>query len=439
MSKRIAAIILVLVITLLHSTATADGIVVAFEKKEYSILVGKTETIKPVIQGTKATGKFTYFSSNDSIATVNNGQVKGISSGDATITCIVAIGSDEFSCSFVIHVMQPVTKIEVPIKNMTLPAGAILNELPFIVYPDDAANKEIDVFLDNKKIDQFVQQYVTDGSFPVGDGKGTHKYSFKTTDGSNISAQFTVTVPSGAWFSIDTPITIDNPMGIDFFYVPTLDHGSMIITVDQINTNKEIYRVSSSKISRDEFLKDMPFSFHPKGMTFDFLNTVHLEPLKVGKGQFVVKSNNDKALLDVTVTRSAVYESIQYDQFQKNEAKNQSLRFSVSGTIASIEKPLFGMFSSTDSAKPICIYVFYDGDELRPVCIQIPNNESPFSLITGATPNEDLDISSLMIGDSVSIRGVFIGMTDYLTETGLTKSIPCFTAERIEQDESHQG
>ena len=435
--KKVAAFILVLVITLLYSTAKADGIVVAFEKKEYTILVGKTEIIRPVIQGTKSTGKYSYLSSNDSVATVNNGQVKGISQGDATISCTVLIGADEFSCSYVIHVQQPVAKIEVPVKNMTLPAGAILNELPFIVYPDDAANKEIDVFRDNVKIDQFTQQYVTDGSFPVGDDKGTHKYTFKSTDGSNISAQFTVTIPKGAWFSVDNPITIDDPKGVDFFYVPTLDHGSMFITVDQYNSNKEIYQVSSSKISRDELLKDMAFSFHPKGLTFDFLKAVHLEPLKVGTGQFVVKSNNDKAILNVTVTRSAVYESIQYDQFQKNEAKNRSLRFSVFGTISTIEKPLVDTFSSEDNTKLICVYVFCDGDELCPACIQIPYNESISSLISGTTPNEALDVSSLMIGDSISVKGIFIGMTDYLTETGLSKSIPCFTAERIEQDEKH--
>ena len=292
MKKKAFTLVLVLLVVLICSTTIAEGIVVAFEKKEYTILVGKSETIRPVIQGTKSTGRFVYDSSDESIATVNNGQVKGISPGDATINCTVTIGPDEFSCSYVIHVLQPVTKIEVPVKSMTLPAGAFLNELPFVVYPDNAANKEIDVFRDNKIIDQFVQQYVTDGFFPVGDEKGTHSYTFKATDGTNVTAQFTVTIPKGAWFSIDNPIIIDDPKGVDFFYVPTLDHGSMFITVDQINTNKEIYRVSSSKMNRDDFLKDMPFSFHPKGLTFDFLKTVHLEPLKVGKGQFVVKSNN---------------------------------------------------------------------------------------------------------------------------------------------------
>lgn len=435
--KKVAALILVLVITLFYSTAKADGIVVAFEKKEYTILVGKTEKIKPVIQGTKSTGKFTYLSSNDSIATVNNGQVKGISPGDATINCTVTIGPDEFSCSYVIHVQQPVTRIEVPVKSMTLPAGAILNELPFIVYPDDAANKKIDVFCDNKEIGQFAQQYVTDGSLPVGDDKGTHKYTFKSTDGSNVSAQFTVTIPKGAWFSIDNPITIDNPDGVDFFYVPTLDNRSKFITVDYYNSNKEIYRVSSSTISRDEFLEDMSFSFHPNGATFGFLRTVHLEPLKVGKGQFVVKSNNDKAMLNVTVTRSAVYESIRYDQFQKNEVKNRSLRFLVSGIISTIEKPLFDISSSENSTKPICVYVFCDGDELWPACIQIPYNESISSLNTGTISKKGLDVSSLKIGDGISVKGIFIGMTDYLTETGLVKSIPCFTAEKIERSESH--
>ena len=437
MKKKTVSIIIILIMLISCGIAFADGIVVAFEKREYKILAGKTEIIRPIIQGTTLTGKYVYSSSDETVATVNNGQVKGISPGDATINCTVTIGSDEFSCSYVIHVLQPVTKIEVPVKSMVLPAGAILNELPFIVLPENAANKEIDIISNNSKI-----ELSSDGYFRVPNIKGgTYTYTFKTTDGSNVTAQFSVTVPKGAWFSVDNNIIIDDPAGIDLFYVITDDHTTNVLihTSESYSTNG-IVRVGSSKKDITELLEGRPFSFRTQDMSMiEAPRIVHFEPLKVGKGQFVVKSNNDKAMLNITVTRSAVYESIQYDQYQKNEVYNKSLRFLVSGTISSVEKPLFGMFSSGEDTKSVCIYMFCDGDEAKPACVQIPNTKDISSLITGKITFGDLDISSLKIGDNLTVKGIFIGMIDYVTETGLTKSIPCFTAEIIEQEESNQG
>lgn len=174
--RKTVLLLLTIILILLSNIAFADNIVVAFEKREYTILAGKTATIKPVIQGTKSQGKFAYTSTDESIATVKNGQTKGITPGDATINCTVTIGTNTYNCSYIIHVLQPVTQIYVPEKEMSLPAGAILRQLPFSVLPEDAANKEIEVYVNNKKI-----ELPTDGTFHT----GYKKYTFKTTDGSN--------------------------------------------------------------------------------------------------------------------------------------------------------------------------------------------------------------------------------------------------------------
>ena len=293
MKKKTVSIIIILIMLISCGIAFADGIVVAFEKREYKILAGKTEIIRPIIQGTTLTGKYVYSSSDETVATVNNGQVKGISPGDATINCTVTIGSDEFSCSYVIHVLQPVTKIEVPVKSMVLPAGAILNELPFIVLPENAANKEIDIISNNSKI-----ELSSDGYFRVPNIKGgTYTYTFKTTDGSNVTAQFSVTVPKGAWFSVDNNIIIDDPAGIDLFYVITDDHTTNVLihTSESYSTNG-IVRVGSSKKDITELLEGRPFSFRTQDMTMiEAPRIVHFEPLKVGKGQFVI--TGDKGMI----------------------------------------------------------------------------------------------------------------------------------------------
>ena len=399
MKLRKAMLILLCIINsiLLISFAEADGIVVAFEKKEYTLLSGKEETIKPVIQGTKSKGKFEYYSSDEAIATVKNGKVKGIIPGDVMIKCTVSIDKEEYTCSYLLHVLQPVTQIIVPEKEMTLPAGAILRELPYTVIPDNAANKEIVILCDNQK-----WNLTSNGSLPIGDKGGKRKFTFKATDGSNIVANFKVNVPKGAWFSIESPVTIDDPSGVDFFYVPTYRRDVGILTIDEATT-KGVVRKSHGKEEPTELLKNQPFYFNARGLTFSALTSVHLEPLKVGKGQFIVWVTGDKATLDVIVTRSAVYENVKYEQFLKNEEKNTNLRFAISGVITTIEES--------------SLYISCDNDVAKQVRVIIPDT---------------INMSSLLPGDSITMKGVFRCMEDYVTETGLTKPIPCFTAEHIE-------
>lgn len=172
-------------------------------------------------------------------------------------------------------------------------------------------------------------------------------------------------------------------------------------TVDEYTTQNIVKR-SHPNYDPDELLKDKPFYLLNASYPSFFFTYVHLEPIKVGKGQFIVDTSGNKATLDISVTRSAVYEEIKYEQFQKNETKISSQRFQITGTISSKE----GSY----------IYVSYDGDEAKQIKIDIP---------------ETINASTLAINDLITVRGVFTGMTDYRTETGLTKSIPCITAEQI--------
>lgn len=397
--KSIRAIILLFCLIAFTNVAVADGIVVAFEKKEYSVLAGKTENITPVIQGTKQKGQLSYSSSNVSVATVKNGQVKGISVGDATIKCEAKIGNDVYTCSYIIHVLQPVTEILVPVKEMTLPANAVLRELPYRVYPEDAANKEIEILCDGKK-----QSLNQDGKFPASSLAMNKIYTFKTMDGSGITAKFKYIVPRVAWFSIENNTTIDSPEGIDFFYVPTYEPGGMMFSVNAYDDNKFIKCEEKyiNKAILDELIKNEPYY-----LNYDTSATrpgyVHIVPLKVGKGTYTVVVNGHKATIKMNITRSAVYESIKYEQYEKAEAKNKSLRFQILGTISSIN--------------PDGLKVSFEGDETKQVSITIP---------------KAMDISTLAIGEQITVKGIFLEMSTYKTDTGLTKKIPVISAEIIE-------
>ncbi len=399
--RRLFSILAVLpfLLVVLFSTASADAVVVAFEKKEYSILAGKTDTIKPVVQGTKTKGQFTYSSSDELVATVNNGKVKGISPGDVTINCMVLIGSEEFACSYVLHVLQPVTAIEVPEKEMTLPADAKLRELPYKVLPENAANKEIEIIYNGKKA-----SLREDGGFPGSSIAMNRTYTLKATDGSNVTAKFRYIVPKVAWFSVDNNTVIDSPDGIDFFYVTTFNPSGWIYSVKAYDDNKNI-TCNAYFLDKDivnELLKDEPF-YIDYDTCVAHIEYLHVVPLKAGKGTFTVVVNGHKATLSFVISRSAVYEDIKYEQYQKKESQYKSLRFQTSGIISSIEGS--------------SIYFSYEGDEGKQMVADIP---------------ETIDIANLKPGEDITVKGFFTGMCEYTSETGLKKSIPAFLAEKIE-------
>ena len=401
--KQILLLLAVAFITLFAviQYASADEIIVAFEKTEYSVLAGKSETIKPVIQGTKAKGKYTYSSSDESVATVSKDKVKGVSVGDATITCTVSIGDESFSCSYLLHVRQPVVEIEVPSETIVLPAFATLRESPVKVLPENAANPELEF----KSSKPGVASVRADGTVSAGRSAGTTTITCKATDGSGVKATFKVTVPKGAWFSVDSDVVIDNPEGVFIYFVHTFsgsfNTGTHYCSNDVIREGYSSAGYDEKEKDKEEFVKTQPF--YMSGFVSEF-EKIQLVPQKVGKGKFVVVSNGNKASVNVEVLRSAVYEPLKYDQLEKTADKNKGLRFSVMGNIYAIDK---------ESKK---VYISYEGDTAKQVVAIVPDS---------------IRLSQFAEGDGVTLKGFFEGMENYKTETGLTKSIPSFSAETL--------
>ena len=91
-------IVLLLTLCWLFPAYAADPVLVeniSLGQESAVISVGKTLALKSVIEPKKATNKkLVWSSSNDEIATVKDGKVKGISTGDATITASSSDGSD---------------------------------------------------------------------------------------------------------------------------------------------------------------------------------------------------------------------------------------------------------------------------------------------------------------------------------------------------------
>lgn len=101
---------------------------VELDKTELKIVKGKAETLIAAISELEedlTAGDFVWISSEETIATVNNkGQVKGISTGNAVITCAVLLSNGfEIKAECPVQVYIPVNGITANPKALTMARG----------------------------------------------------------------------------------------------------------------------------------------------------------------------------------------------------------------------------------------------------------------------------------------------------------------------------
>lgn len=397
--KKLFAVLALIVCFTICFAAFSEGIVVAFEKLEYSVLAGKAITVTPVIQGTNQYGKYSYTSADETIATVNNnGKVIGVSAGSTVISCSVIVGENTFECSYTIRVDQPVTEIVALQPEFVLPSMAAIRTPVVTVLPEDAANKELEFTSSNEAVGYAYD----DGKIVAGRRGGTATITCKATDGSGVTAKFKITVPTVAWISVPTDITIDTPEGIVLYYFPTF--GQSYNTANDYCSNDVIAEkyISLGFDEREtelkKFLETQPFTISDAYRTF---TKIQLVPQKVGKSKFIIEVNGRQGAINVTVARDAVYEALKYADYEKKAS--EGLRYSISGVVMGYEEG-----SNTT------LYLAAENDEIYPVKVLLPKI-----------------IRTFAEGDLITVDGTFNSMTDYITETGLTKSIPEIAAERL--------
>ena len=167
-----------------NKTATCKVTVKAAEKKVTKIELsgskaieqGDTVTLKTTITPSNATNKkVTWTSSNAKIATVNNnGTVKGVSAGTATITATAQDGSKVKGTIKVTVKEIAVTKISLNKSSVSLEAGGTVT-LKATVFPSNAGNQKVTWSGGTKNI-------------TVNNGKVTVSKNAKTGDKATITA-----------------------------------------------------------------------------------------------------------------------------------------------------------------------------------------------------------------------------------------------------------
>ena len=161
---------------------------ILIEEENVTVQKGETKQINATVSPTYAYNKtLAWESSNESVATVTDGKITGVSSGTSVITCRATDGSG-VSVSFVVTVTQQVTRISLNPTSLTLSIGNS-QTITATVYPSNASNKTLSWESSNTNI-ATVDQY---GKITA-KAKGNCTITCRATDGSGKYATCAVTV-----------------------------------------------------------------------------------------------------------------------------------------------------------------------------------------------------------------------------------------------------
>lgn len=122
---------------------------VSLDKTEIVLVEGSNQTLTATVEPTNATNKgVTWSSSNNEIATVNNGVVTAVKEGTATITVTTAEGGKTATCKVTVNVTVNAPQT-VPVTGVTLDETELTLEkdgsqtLTATVAPTNATNKDV--------------------------------------------------------------------------------------------------------------------------------------------------------------------------------------------------------------------------------------------------------------------------------------------------------
>ena len=199
MKKRLAAILLAVVITVSFGVPAfaEDATQLALSSTKVGVKVGESATLSALEWGTPISS-VQWSSDNPAVATVNNGQVTGVSLGRATITATAA-GGTKVSC--VVHVAKK--GIDVSYYQGTISWSDVKNSgVDFAIIRAGYGSQLIDTQTDVN----FVSNY--DGAVASGIKVGAYYMSYATsTDEAVAEAQMCLSIINAR--HLDYPIFID--------------------------------------------------------------------------------------------------------------------------------------------------------------------------------------------------------------------------------------
>lgn len=319
--KRLPVYILILLLCILPMASIASA-VFAFDAPSYDLYVGKTLKTKPVAQGIDGKLTYTWSSSDENVAAVKDGTVKGISAGKAVITCIgTAKDGASYKASFTANVLIQITKITADSKEITLApvdrkVSSYQTYTPVLtIEPENASNKELEWSSSSG-----VASVDESGRIVSSWGAGTATITGKAKDGSEKSVKIKVTVPK--CYVTENSITITEPSGAEFAYIYASVNGISMYST----------RVKGNFFEIDERDDD------ETGMSI-----VNVKPVKAGSGSIsFVRNGSTLATVKIKVEKSAIRDKSTYpimdiEKVIANKESSIGLRVHQEGIIVGVD------------------------------------------------------------------------------------------------------
>ncbi len=309
MKKIVFPLVFIFIFTSLISLAfAADSIPIGnivIDQENVMVFVGKAVNVKATIEPKNATNKkLEWTSSDETIATVNNGQIKGIACGEVIIT-IKATDESKINTNIKVVVIQPIKRITIPDKKLTLAPGTT-HQLSWVIEPENASITTLSWTSSDEKV-----AVVDDSGLITAIGTGSTNIVATATDGSKVKASASVKVQE-----YDLVFTSTRPQ--KFKYAWSSGTGNFKLRGTVKNGN-----VSIPNIDTD--------GWRSGGASTD---SIEITPLRAGTDVVTIRLNNSKVDCTVFVADSFEEYIIQYVEVPDTspDPSNGSFRDIIYGT-----------------------------------------------------------------------------------------------------------
>ncbi len=356
------------------------------DQTSITLMKGKTNKIVPQVTDLPndvKIKKYSWVSSDKTIARVENGTVTGVKSGKAVITCTVQLSDGlELTQKCAVTIITAATGLSVKEMNLTLGIGQSYQLNP-IIKPDDVTEKKLKYASDNKDI---VTVTETGKVTAMHGGKAT--VTISTIDGSNKSVKVSFYVPSISASKTAFSVTQKSGQTFKIKYYGTRANLNVATTG---NAGSVSHFLSGNDLS------------------------ITVIPIKYGTITVTVSDKSDsrsKVALKITVEHSAVYDStsyprINYDSAARYPSSYRGDKCSFSGKVLQV------MSGINENVYRISSKGRYD--DVVYVRIKSSNITTP-----------------ILEDDMVTVYGTYDGNYTYTAIFGQSITIPSVIAERID-------
>ncbi len=355
------------------------------DQDDITIEKGKTATIKADVtdlpEGVNA-GKMTWSSTDANVASVQNGTVRAVNGGKATIKCQTQLSDGtelDAECSVTVKVIA--TGLTLTPKDITLNINSTQKLSP-VIKPDNVSSNELKYSSDDSNIVSVDSQ----GTIKAVHG-GKTTITVTTTDGSNKSAKVTVYVPSVS--ASRTEYSVTSKSGMDF--------------------SVKYYGTSSNlNVTKSGNNADVQYSLSGNDLTISVI------PKTAGQITVTVADKSDarsKASIKVKIEHSAVYDQTSYPNIKYTDAARYPSNYQGS--------------NCSFSGKVLQVI-----DGWGTTSYRISSRGSYNDVVYVTISNSDL-LVPVLEDDKVTVYGTYDGNYSYTTIFGAQMTIPSVTAERI--------